>query len=1038
MVGCISLRCTAAVIAAMAVMTIATVTIIVAVETSMTGMRRLGLSNAEVLVSVSHRRVANEFVDAASNMYAITRIVSNFGALLDWPSRSPMMSDWFLDLARRMYLKTNQESVFSATIFLFADNTAIGPCYYDAEAYAAWMITATPWPTPMNQSFQSPFSFNTSGNAQVLSRALRFYNLTTNEKIPDFVEPYRTFSGVNRELPTSEMFTARELFRYFTVAQSTLLGNMVIEAGNETLAVMMMLQPIYVPVASWYSTSRKPLMAMIVNIITSAAISDALKDSRITPSSVCLAVDSLGYVIGSSEDHPHFESVVGTNGTQLGCSVAFATSQLAPARSDVAVCRSHFTAYHPSFANVESDWVLKLENPRGPRVLFFDGDQLHNYYLATTRVALPFLGFPMFLVLSLPENEVVANLLETEIKVLWVSAIFLVVTMTVVFVSITVQLSPLTRIAERMTRAANLQDDVIEQPVSMVAEVSRLQVAYYAMNEELNRIRSFVPDAVRVKPRCDDAWTEDGSSARKGPLRPPVRSSMSLRVASPKGRRADPSDEVEPPAPSLTSLAMPASTPTSVFLAGGVLDRRNVTVVFVGLKRVNYSQLSPIDVVNMLGNTVQRVCAEIEKARGVVVSFHADLFFTAFNAVIRCQNHGTHAAVAAINLTQRRYDAEDVTNMLSCGLATGLCLFGQAGSSSSRSFTIIGTPVTQAAMLQQLTSRYGTGCGTLATRRTCYDANDASNFVFVDCLRLPSAEGPRPVPIGTFFTPTSRDEDDGKLTADKLTDRGIERPTVGDRERASCRASNRQSLTLLRAMAAYQAGSATPVTATDTISMSDVPDWLTDHGGRRVNQDERISAWNELVVMLASGNQRAAMDLLMRYSGANRTRRSLGGCLDPLDAMTSGPGSPSPGLLYFDDPTLSPSAFGPVTGPDALEGTANTLSTVVRAMLRAADIVEYVSPLLEQHPALPTSFSGVMMLPSPSRTHVLATTPTTATVNPSPVAELSRSRHGSGVLSFAAMPLPASFAAVAAMSDLGLFANVAYLGAFPEERKTVK
>jgi hypothetical protein len=64
------------------------------------------------------------------------------------------------------------------------------------------------------------------------------------------------------------------------------------------------------------------------------------------------------------------------------------------------------------------------------------------------------------------------------------------------FATITALLAPLGTIAERMQRAANLEDDGADESVSAMAEVAELQQAYYAMNEELNRIRSFVPQSV--------------------------------------------------------------------------------------------------------------------------------------------------------------------------------------------------------------------------------------------------------------------------------------------------------------------------------------------------------------------------------------------------------------------------------------------------------------------------------------------------------------------------------------------------------------
>ena len=114
------------------------------------------------------------------------------------------------------------------------------------------------------------------------------------------------------------------------------------------------------------------------------------------------------------------------------------------------------------------------------------------------RVRIAFRGLEVYLLLLMPEADVIGDVITSRNVAIGVTCGLVVLAAAVNVAVVWLLLAPLGGIAERMVRAANLEDDDADASVSVMAEVAELQEAYYAMNAELNRIRSYVPQSVLV------------------------------------------------------------------------------------------------------------------------------------------------------------------------------------------------------------------------------------------------------------------------------------------------------------------------------------------------------------------------------------------------------------------------------------------------------------------------------------------------------------------------------------------------------------
>jgi class 3 adenylate cyclase len=285
------------------------------------------------------------------------------------------------------------------------------------------------------------------------------------------------------------------------------------------------------------------------------------------------------------------------------------------------------------------------------------------------------------------------------------------------FALIRVLLHPLVRLARRMQLAAALEDNEAAGALSPMQEVGAIEAAYFAMNNELQRLKGFVPQSVllqnihrrrvmlikaRVREaelhpipwyRCgccrsvfDEAAAEADEltgvyssqseeddpaaganldehgadrtfdpSARSTSTRPSVSSALSSNGGAARRVRNVRGQKANGDATAAASGGATGAGGSGGALAPGTTTVRLVTAVAVNI--VGFHAATLRDGASRLGNVTEALTAVVVAAaaqeRGVVDSFHGDHFFLTFNAASSCATHAIRAVKCALHIGQR-------------------------------------------------------------------------------------------------------------------------------------------------------------------------------------------------------------------------------------------------------------------------------------------------------------------------------------------------------------------------------------------------
>ncbi|WP_287278812.1 adenylate/guanylate cyclase domain-containing protein [Ralstonia sp.] len=394
-------------------------------------------------------------------------------------------------------------------------------------------------------------------------------------------------------------------------------------------------------------------------------------------------------------------------------------------------CRTHIASYgFAPLAQLASDNDFIFHPSNAVQLLTVGSDV---YYAAVTKVSLPYPGISIWLALVMPEADVIGDVVTGRNTAIGITCGVFVVVACLSFGLISLLLRPLTTIADRMMLAASLEDDGNgEKELSSMAEVEDLQQAYYAMNDELIRIKSFVPQTVLRTKRAadpDESATEDEDGRSQSKERETTQSNASRR----------------PPA-SVKSASYSRKSSNRAAVAGlnvaCGLASQSVSVVVANLNRfeATANDTSRDAVVAAVGDTVKMVHDVVAAQKGVVQSFHGDHFVVSFNAVTACAAHARRAAVKALQLS-REARGVGLRLGLRAGVGTGRCLVGNLGSAEAKGFSTIGSAFAHANVMERLTRVYGEGCQVLAAKRTCVDIATHVRYRYVDVVQLPRLKG---------------------------------------------------------------------------------------------------------------------------------------------------------------------------------------------------------------------------------------------------------------------------------------------------------
>jgi class 3 adenylate cyclase len=747
-----SLRVVIAVWTAFAVIVVAVITLSMTLTSSLEALRSLGRSHATSLLFIAEQQAEAFFAGPAKQAVAM----QNLARSEQWPHPSDDRSaftTWDAVL-RQVYLETYNNS---AVGLLFLDGSAVFYNAANSTMYYADTFYATP-----------PYS----GGAWSIGN----YSGKDSQRYFD-----RTTSAFVREDPEitdmADMFRRNGVWNTLVVFGTTNGKISVFSAPYPILAegrVQTML-PLLMPLHRRDDPPDAPPYACMFSTIQIDEISLLLRTIGGTANTAAFAVDSLNYIVATSLWDFQTTRAVDVNyrATRAGCKVTAEIGLILGDKNSFEVCRTTREAYGFGPLAAMTDALVHTDDAHVGQ-LTYNGE---SYFVAAARVKFSLPGMRLQLVLIMPENDVLGDVVKSRNIAIAGSVITLTVVCGVSFAFISWVLRPLTHVAKRMVRAAALEDDEEPEAFSSMQEIRHLQAAYVKMNLELLRIRSFVPEVVREaawgeqrrrrrggfgdSTEADDSdtpgsmyagtptatmrtstrsrRTEDSTSTtpvRDGGVDEFVNAARSPRSASwDQFKRDAAGSKLQiAHAKAASASTRPARTPLDLAISG-----QTVTVCVFNCDGFHSvaEHRARSNVVADLGALVDLVGRIVRDNGGVVATYHGDHFVTTFNAARKNVNHARCAIAAALDIIEI---APTVGAKLGirAGVATGRCLVGNVGGANVKSYSVLGSAFVHATLMERLTRRYAVRL--LCTRRTCDESASMFRIRFLDMLVLPSCD----------------------------------------------------------------------------------------------------------------------------------------------------------------------------------------------------------------------------------------------------------------------------------------------------------
>uniref|UniRef100_A0A7S1LGZ1 Guanylate cyclase domain-containing protein n=1 Tax=Neobodo designis TaxID=312471 RepID=A0A7S1LGZ1_NEODS len=758
----LSLRVVISVTSAVLVTVVAAVTLAVLLTTTTASLRDVGRSHALGMIDTVKFRTMALFEPSFVTLEHMANLTAT--RHWPWPSDDPGTQQVFFERGETLYQMRQLQS--PGIIWYFWDNTRMSYDPFNSTVYRRVHVMPSPISAPggrANQTFTANSTYvRPDENFKVYPRQYLTYvpPATASFVGSSFGSLLLTVTGGGRQATIAGIFDRSDA------------------ASGEVISYVLMMTPLY-----RLGDTRDPanLFGIGVESLDISSINAFLASSRATPNTQAFAADSFGYLYGSSILSRPIRTITsvppGTRTTAQGCSTTEALGDVSDG-SNYLVCRaSHKTYGHAPLAALERDDFRRDGQHVALRQL--SGD---NYFVATVRVPMRLPGMPIQLVLLMPEADVIGDVVKSRNVAIGIVAALVVVAAVVNFAVIFVLLAPLEAIAGRMRKAANLEDDGEEEGVSAMAEVAALQEAYYEMNEELNRIRSFVPQSVLMAKKQAaeqgaeddeddegdlDLEAEDSVLQRSGSAMGSRRGSrmvasrrMTVLRTSGNGNHPSGMDRTESTMSKASGRTTASVHPAKARAAAATdvrLKPANVTIVAANL--CGFNQLlaaAPKDLaVSHITEMVEFVCSTVAKNGGVIASYHGDHFVATFNAVKSCGNHAAAGARTGVELRDGA-DAVGFGTALRVGIATGRCQVGNLGNKDVKAFSTVGPAYQHASVLERMGRLYGEADerSVLATRRTCADIATMFRFRFVDVVALPGRDrgaGATITPIATLL-----------------------------------------------------------------------------------------------------------------------------------------------------------------------------------------------------------------------------------------------------------------------------------------------
>jgi class 3 adenylate cyclase len=744
----VSLRLIISVWMATALVILASITLSVTLTASMTTLRHIARSHAEALLKKATTETAALF-DTGATQTDLLRNMSKQGWA--WPSEDPLTLVSWTYLVRGAFLSA-QGRISSQTI-AFGDGTTM--LFSESPANDTYTIVQFLVPPP---SQQTP-----TATMNVTVETIWLANQTVMSSTVAYGRP------INRRFQPTAIPPNTDQCSYLPEFTANLI-----------------LDELSLLYTSFCVLPRHPLQATLPTFgtvtmsVDLGTVSRFLADARSTANIAAFALNSDHYIVGvalpdgtNRVPFNRSQGVLTSQAINTGCanlSVYHNTSVVAANETICLVHRRDFN-YQPLRLLPDSHLTTNKQEIHDVSL----GSS--RWYVATQPVCLRIAGLNLTLVLVMPEKDVVGDVTASRNIAIGVSAGVVVLMATASFMFVVVMLNPLTHVAARMLRAATFDAEPTQLKLSKMKEVQNLQDAYVCMNQELTRIRSFVPQSVLQAGRgkvVDDTYGEnelddDPDDSDAGLSAMAVQELAVSRDSRTKKSRTNEHDDNRSVdsrrskrssayTSKGTSRITRLSAPAVVTSLDCSLRSQNVSVVvancngFLALTdRMNHA-----DVVGTLAHLVSHVLDTVQMRNGVLAYFHGDHFAATFNAVRPCPTHARNAVATALAVTAAEMpDGAPARMSMRAGVSTGKCLIGNVGTVEAKAYSVIGPAFTQALVLERLTRVYTTDEGlpvaALATQRTCEDAAKSHSYEYVDLLELPCAH--LPVLVGRLVGP---------------------------------------------------------------------------------------------------------------------------------------------------------------------------------------------------------------------------------------------------------------------------------------------
>jgi len=724
--GFLSLRGVISGLSSAFVAIVAIITLSITLTTSLTALRNIGKSHAGSLLANADLKTAQLFVGPAN----LVDTLRNASLSQAWPLPTDDLPtfNYFSQLHRTLYLTSELQS--AGIVTYFADNVRLGVGPLEGYNYLYREADFRP----------APYSNGGIANQrlQPITEYVSLYYVA-NHSAPPASDP-----GWAAERYSATLIRDQPLWNN-TFIPGTLNGQSPVYAGVYLVAFANATKN-YVPVLAPLYTLGSPKRAanvfgFTIALLYTAGISGFLSSVGGTPNTESFAYDGAGYLIGSSHSASfEVETVVAPNTkAPLGCATTDATTGVSLSDRVFMSCRTHASKYPfaPLQAVAEDEAFLFAKDT--VELLTIGSDV---WYAAVARVPLRYPGMTVQLALLLPEADVIGDVVQGRNLAIGITCGVFVVVAVLSFVLISLLLHPLSDVSNRMILAAALEDDTSERDVSAMAEVQSLQEAYYAMNDELNRIKSFVPQSVLEAHR---SGSDDDVEMELAALRADLK--VSSKVIDDNTSQSGQS--MRSGRSHASSMRSKHTTGAAVIAVASLNTKTGVNAQVVSVLAMNLTNFTPTvnersrdDVIRCVGDLVSAVATEVRANNGVLHSFHGDHFVVTYNAVRACGAHARLAALTGMKLTKLA-PSIGLGLTLRAGVATGKCLVGNLGSNDMKGFNTIGPAFMQASVLERMTRLYGAGCRILASRRSCLDVATSLTFRFVDIVKLPGMSRPQ-------------------------------------------------------------------------------------------------------------------------------------------------------------------------------------------------------------------------------------------------------------------------------------------------------